>query len=286
MPTYQPHDLEKMIQWSKNTQSFNDEELRQKIDSFQQSTTIKLIHQHQQLVGYIDNTFSEDENLGLCYTIELGLDDSFFELDVIESLLLEQLRFAQASFAKVVDIAVNTHNQKLKALLTKLSFKLWYGYIFMEFKGKPFPKGPLSKRKVVESDFHQLYEAIGLCFAPMRTALDIPPYNIYVQKDKKRTEKQKDFFLKHADQTFLYYDLDQWVGSACLLGGDIDDLLVLPRFQNKGYGQMILQDISNVALHQNINPFIGVTTINQAAYHLYKKNHYQEYLIVDYYRLK
>ena len=115
-----------------------------------------------------------------------------------------------------------------------------------------------------EAAFFQEYKRIyNECFYEMRKALDIQPYhflNAYVQI----TEKAKDIYL--------LIDQGEIIGSVACCGNEIDDLIVNPKYQYKGYGkQILLWAMWHIRERSNDPITLHVAEWNHDALMLYKK---------------
>ena len=285
MENVKSSDLTKMINWLKKHQSFNDEEIVEKKKKLNDSKTIQLFNKNDECVGFVDQHDWENDFFKKCLTIEIGLDDSFDQHDKLKEAIKQMIEHAKSNGINMISMAVGATETMLEKLMKSLDFNLWYGYAFMQFEGNRFEVSSLTKRNVTEADFHDYYTVLGECFTPQRQSLDMPPFNVYDPSNTTLVSQQKEHFLAHAHNNFMYYYQGNWVGCALLIDGDIDDLFVLPSYRNQGFGKAILKDITNVALDQNITPYIGVTTWNKNAHQLYLNHGFKEFLQVNYYRI-
>lgn len=114
------------------------------------------------------------------------------------------------------------------------------------------------------SAFQEKYKKIyNDCYYEMRKALDIRPYD-FIQDDS--------FFDKGMDSVYLLLDKNEIIGSVALKGDEIDDLIVNPKYQGKGYGRSILI----WALRQlNGSAVLYVAEWNKRAVDLYKKTGFE-----------
>ena len=98
------------------------------------------------------------------------------------------------------------------------------------------------------------------CYHEMREQLNIKPYD-YIQDDT--------FFNAGMDFVYLLLDKDEIIGSVTLKGEEIDDLIVNPKFQGRGYGkQLLLWALENINTERII---LHVAEWNKRAVNLYKK---------------
>ena len=79
--------------------------------------------------------------------------------------------------------------------------------------------------------------------------------------------------LAKRDDIFLLLINNKMIGSVAIYGNEIDDLIVSPQFQNRGYGKQLLEfavDLLQTRMAESI--LLGVAEWNQKAISLYKNN--------------
>lgn len=109
------------------------------------------------------------------------------------------------------------------------------------------------------SEYQRIYND---CFREMRTALDIKPYD----------------FLNDIDQISdklcninLLIINDKLIGSVACYGNEIDDLIVAPEYQHKGYGRQLLLWAVHFIRSLNSEPItLHAAEWNQKAVSLYE----------------
>ena len=112
-----------------------------------------------------------------------------------------------------------------------------------------------------QEQYRRMYNA---CYHEMRKALDIKPYD-FIQDDS--------FFSEGMNNVYLLTENDELIGSVALKGSEIDDLIVAPQFQNKGYGkQILLWALENIRSEKII---LHVAEWNRKAISLYEKNGFE-----------
>jgi ribosomal protein S18 acetylase RimI-like enzyme len=115
------------------------------------------------------------------------------------------------------------------------------------------------------SEYREQYKKIyNACYHEMREALDIKPYD-FIQDDS--------FFDEGMDKVYLLLDNGVIIGSVALLDDELDDLIVNPEYQGKGYGkQILLWALENINLDRIV---LHVAEWNQRAINLYKKTGFE-----------
>lgn len=112
-----------------------------------------------------------------------------------------------------------------------------------------------------QDQYKRIYNA---CYHEMREALDIKPYD-FIQDDS--------FFREGMENVYLLIKSGELIGSVALKGSEIDDLIVAPEHQNKGFGkQILLWALENIR-SEKIS--LHVAQWNQKAISLYEKNGFE-----------
>ncbi len=112
-----------------------------------------------------------------------------------------------------------------------------------------------------QEQYRRMYNA---CYREMRETLDIRPYD-FIQDDS--------FFSNGMNNVYLLVKDEELIGSVALKGSEIDDLIVAPEFQNKGYGkQILLWALENIKSEKII---LHVAQWNRKAISLYERNGFE-----------
>ena len=115
-----------------------------------------------------------------------------------------------------------------------------------------------------DAAFFQEYKCIyNVCFYEMRKALDIQPYNV-LNAYGQIADKIQDIYL--------LIEQGEIIGSVACYGNEIDDLIVNPQFQCKGYGKrLLLWAMHHIRERSNDPITLHVAQWNHDARMLYKK---------------
>ena len=111
--------------------------------------------------------------------------------------------------------------------------------------------------------FYSHYQRIyNSCFREMRTALDIKPYD-FLSDISQISDKLNDINLLIKDGNII--------GSVACYGNEIDDLIVAPEHQHKGYGKQLMLWAIHSIRSKNAEPItLHVADWNKIAVSLYK----------------
>ena len=101
------------------------------------------------------------------------------------------------------------------------------------------------------------------CFYEMRKALDIQPYHFLNSYDQ---------IAEKAEDIYLLIKQGEIIGSVACYGHEIDDLIVNPKFQHRGFGrQLLLWGMHNIRKRYNAPITLHVAEWNNDALMLYTK---------------
>lgn len=111
--------------------------------------------------------------------------------------------------------------------------------------------------------FEEYMKIYNDCFYEMRKSLDIQPY--YFLSEFGQIENK-------ISDIFLLMECGEIVGSVACYENEIDDLIVNPKFQHRGYGRQLLLWGMNKIRQNNNNPItLHVAQWNENAVTLYEK---------------
>jgi len=117
-----------------------------------------------------------------------------------------------------------------------------------------------------EKYYNEYRDIYHECFYEMRKALELQPYN---------TCDSLEQLLAKKNDVFLLILKNKLIGSVAIYGNEIDDLIVAPQFQNKGYGKQLLEFAINLLQTRKAESIVlGVAEWNQKAILLYKNNEF------------
>lgn len=110
------------------------------------------------------------------------------------------------------------------------------------------------------------------CFFEMRRALDVKPYHYYQSVNQLAERK---------DKIYLYLQEGEIIGSFVLNEGEIDDVIVNPKYQGQGYGKKLLHTAVAMMQERKVSPIIlHVAAWNERALRLYEANGFESTLAI------
>ena len=118
-----------------------------------------------------------------------------------------------------------------------------------------------------EAHFQEYKRIYNECFYEMRKALDIQPYH-FLNEYAQIADKAQDIYL--------LVKQGEIIGSVACYGNEIDDLIVNPKFQRRGYGkQLLLWGMQHIRERSNDPITLHVAAWNRDALMLYRKTGFE-----------
>ncbi len=184
--------------------------------------------------------------------------------------------------AQMICCACPTQNTDDQAFLKARGFAAWFSEELMHYSGSRLPDPQLTVRPYSDTDFDNWARLINEGFYPLRKENDVRPHIIFDVNDPATRQR----LLSSNDEKLLFYDGDQLVGLAGLIGSEIDPITVPSNQRRKGYARQILAYCTNRILDRGISPVtLGVVTQNIIARKLYESMGYRVVGKLDWFRL-
>lgn len=184
--------------------------------------------------------------------------------------------------AEMVCCLCPSQNAGGQGFLQAKSFAPWFSEALMHHTGPELPDPQLTARPYSDADFDTWVRVINECFYPMRKAIDVRPHVIFDAGNPATRQRLRDT----TNENILFYDGDQLVGVAGIVGSEIDPIAVVTDQRRKGYGRRITAYCTNRVLARGMSPVnLTVTTWNTAARRMYEEAGYRVAEQRDWYRL-
>ena len=136
------------------------------------------------------------------------------------------------------------------------------------------PKSEITCIPFDASFFPEYRRIYNECFYEMRRALDIQPYH-FLEEYPQIADKIQDIHL--------LVEQGEIVGSVACCGNEIDDLIVNPAFQHRGYGKQLLFWAMGHIRKRSSDPItLHVAGWNRNALRLYKSAGFETAMQIQY----
>ncbi|MFB4166853.1 GNAT family N-acetyltransferase [Virgibacillus sp. JSM 102003] len=145
----------------------------------------------------------------------------------------------------------------------KMGLKKWWGSPELVYRGGSFPETDLEFVKYEDKFFDQFVKVVQDSYYELHEMNDIKPYLASEDSVKK-------YKLHKKSNVYLVLENDQIVSSVTIGEGEIENLMVAPSYQGKGYGRKSLQFGMNKMLGEGCEEiYICFVEGNEGAERLY-----------------
>lgn len=160
----------------------------------------------------------------------------------------------------------------------KMGFQKWWGSKELLYRGDGFPKNNLVMVKYDDTYFSEFVQINRECYYPIQKSNDIKPY--------VATEELIDTYkLNDKENVFLWLQNEELIASISLGDGTIENVVVSPAYQGKGYGRKVMQFGINELIKRGYHVIrICYMENNQSAERLYNSLGFQFVQLTHVYR--
>ena len=194
----------------------------------------------------------------------------------------ETMRYAHELKLNFVDIAFRHDKDDATPFYRKLGYEKWYGLHDMHYCGSAQPVTDMNLISYENKYFEPYAEGMSSSFYEMRRIHDFRPHLCCALSKEKREE-----LLNNKDNIFMLLVNGMLTASVKVNNnGSLGDVFVLPLYQGKGYGRIIMQFGINEALHRGMKEItLDVVEWNARALKLYLSLGFEIIQTTHYYRL-
>lgn len=184
--------------------------------------------------------------------------------------------------AEMVCCACPGQNTDGQAFLQARAFTPWFSEELMQYSGSLLPDPQLTAKQYTDADFEDWVGLINSSFYPIRKANDIRPHTIFDVNSPTIRQRLRNTSNEH----LLFYDGDQLIGLAGIVGSTLDPIAVAEGHRGKGYGRRITAYCTNLVLSRGQSTVnLGVASSNTIARRLYESTGYRVIERIDWFRL-
>ncbi|RIW30410.1 GNAT family N-acetyltransferase [Bacillus salacetis] len=142
-----------------------------------------------------------------------------------------------------VSVYINTEIDNPIPFAEKMGFSKWWGSPELIYKGGRFPEADVKFVKYTERFFEEFVKVVQHSFYELHAKNDLKPYLAPEDSVKK-------YKLNRKENVYLILDGDRIIASVTTGKGEVDNLMVSPEYQGKGYGRKALQFAMNKMLEE------------------------------------
>ncbi|MCA1054063.1 GNAT family N-acetyltransferase [Rossellomorea aquimaris] len=140
-------------------------------------------------------------------------------------------------------VSVYLESEQSIIFTEKMGFVRWWGSSELIFTGGPFPDPNIEFIKFEEQYFEKFLSVVQDCYYDLHVKNDIKPYVATEHIVRK-------YKLHNKDRVYLVVHEGEIIASVTTGDGEVDNLMVAPSHQGKGYGRKALQFALNKLLKE------------------------------------
>ncbi|MCA1062761.1 GNAT family N-acetyltransferase [Rossellomorea aquimaris] len=175
--------------------------------------------------------------------ISLYVDFDYRLSGIGTALYKETEKLISKSDPDFVSVYMRVESENPIPFAEKMGFTKWWGSPELIYRGGAFPKTDVEFVKYEEKFFEKFLKVVQDSYYELHEKNDIKPY---LAPDYSVNE----YKLNNKDNVYLVLDNEEIVASVTTGKGEVDNLMVAPSYQGKGYGRKALQFGMNKMLEE------------------------------------
>ncbi|WLD92539.1 GNAT family N-acetyltransferase [Alkalihalobacillus sp. AL-G] len=222
------------------------------------------VYAANQLRGFAYATFYDNEANEKVAELKLYVEPESRRHGIGTALHNELMGYIKSEKLDVLNAYVRVDIQDPAPFCEKLGFHKWWGSPELIYIGNSLPEVDLDFVQYEDQYYEQYGKIKQECYHEIQKSNDIKPYLVPL------TEEDRTQNAKNKENIFLALDNDNIIASVTVGKETIDNLMVAPSYQGKGYGKKALQYGMNKILSRG-NDVIRICYMegNESAENLY-----------------
>ncbi|MGF2616009.1 GNAT family N-acetyltransferase [Rossellomorea vietnamensis] len=178
-------------------------------------------------------------------------------------LFHELSAYAEKEKQEVLIASFRTDKMNPAGFCVKNGMEKWWGSPSLVYKGPLFPDPQTHFELYEERLFQQFFNMVQECYYPLHKEIDLKPY-------LASSESVRAYQLRDPKNVYVAMDGEEIMASVTIGKGEVDNLMVSPRFQKRGLGRDALHFAMNRLLNSGYEEIrICYMENNKAAERLY-----------------
>ncbi len=247
------------------------------IKDIQSKSKIFLVYEDERIKAFAyaaKGTEGENE-----WNIQVYVDIKERRKGIGIALYKELLRYLEPEKPRVLITEFRVDINDSTPFYERLGYQKWFGCPNLFYKGKEQNDIDINFINYEDKYYEQYARCRQECFYELRKNYDFKPYLIPL------CEEDRENFLKEKNCIYLALNNEEIMACVTVKSGYIDNIMVPPVYQNKGYGKKVTQFAINKALEQETHPiYLCYIDGNEKANKLYKSLGFETMQIIHVYR--
>ncbi|MGM0844847.1 MAG: GNAT family N-acetyltransferase [Bacillota bacterium] len=214
--------------------------------------------------------------------LKIYVDPSSRNLGIGSQLFQELSTFAKKESQEVLMASIRVDKLNPAGFCQKNGMEKWWGSSNLVYKGSLLPEPKTTFELYDERSFLQFVQVVQECYYTIHEEIDLKPY-------LASSESVRNYQLIDPSNVYVAMDGNHIMASVSIGKGEVDNLMVSPRYQKRGLGRAALHFAMNKMLKDGYEEIhICYMENNKAAEKLYyssgfyieQKTHvYRKYIV-------
>lgn len=219
---------------------------------------------------------TEEENE---WTIQVYVDVEERRKGIGTALHQELIRYLECEKPSVLVTEFRVDINDSSTFFQRFDYQKWFGCPNLVYKGAIQNYVDVNFVNYEDKYYEKYAKCRQDCFYELRKNYDFKPFLIPL------SEEDRARFLKEKDSIYVSFNKDELMACVTVKNGCIDDIMVSPLYQGKGFGKKTTQFAINKALSQGVHPiYLYYIDGNEKANRLYKSLGFETMQIIHVYR--
>lgn len=213
------------------------------LDDIQRNAMKFIVFEEVEVKGFAYASVSMDDAQDYCADMKIYAEPQSRRQGVGTALYHQLIKFLEKEKVDYLTAYIRVDKMDPEPFCKKLGFDKWWGSPELYYRGMGVPDASTTFVQYEDKYFDQYVKIVQECYYPINKSNDIKPY-------LATAESVKRYQLENKKNVFLALDHDQIIASVTTGEGTIDNLMVSPAYQGKGFGKKALQFGMNKMLSQ------------------------------------
>ncbi|WP_226658955.1 GNAT family N-acetyltransferase [Pseudalkalibacillus hwajinpoensis] len=194
-------------------------------------------------ISYASNSSNDEESIA---QISIFVEPNDRLKGIGSALYREMEKFISATKPDFLCAYMRVESENPVGFAQKMGYKKWWGSSELVYRGGSFPKADLAFVKYEDKFFEEFVKVVQDSYYDLHKKNDLKPY-------LASADIVKQYKLNNKDRVYLILDHKEIVASITTGEGEIDNVMVAPKYQGKGYGRQAMQFGINKMIEEGYN---------------------------------
>ncbi|MYL44295.1 GNAT family N-acetyltransferase [Virgibacillus halodenitrificans] len=213
------------------------------LDEIQKNAMKFIVFEEDKIKGFAYASVSIDDVQERLADMKIYVEPQSRRQGVGTALYHQLIKLIEKEKVDYLAAYIRVDKMNPESFCKKLGLDKWWGSSELYYRGPGFPDEGMTFVQYEDKYFDQYVKVVQECYYPINKSNDIKPY-------LATNESVKRYQLNNKKNVYLALDRDQIIASVTTGNGTVENLMVSPAYQGKGFGKKALQFSINKILSQ------------------------------------